>query len=271
MPTGRAPPVTKHAATTLPAGCPGGNQLKKLLIHSALGLVGLAATTGAASAATAYTEAALNLRSGPGTWHGVIVAMPAGAPVEVIDCYGNGWCEVVWNGYRGFASEAYLDRAVYAAPAPAYRAPAYYPPGYYGYGNYRGPSIGFYYHDDDRDRRQRHGRRDHDHDRDWRDRDHNWGDRDRDHRKRYTRPRRDDDRDHRNHYTRRDHDDDRDRGNRASRPDRDGDRDGRRNASRRDRDGHDRGGARGSGRGDNTGRRDGHRGGERRGGDNRGS
>lgn len=124
----------------------------KRIYGIALGLAGLAATAGVASASPAYTEAALNLRTGPGTGYAIVTSMPPGAPVNIIDCY-SGWCEITWGGYRGFASRSYLTSAGYAAPS-------YAPPAYYG--SY-GPSVGIFYGGDYDRRRHYRGRRDNDH------------------------------------------------------------------------------------------------------------
>ncbi|ODS02648.1 hypothetical protein AUC71_14190, partial [Methyloceanibacter marginalis] len=53
------------------------------------------------------TATALSLREGPGTNYYLIAAMPAGARVDIKGCR-DGWCGVVWNGYRGYASQRYL-------------------------------------------------------------------------------------------------------------------------------------------------------------------
>jgi hypothetical protein len=96
----------------------------------------LALSAGGAAAATGYTEADLNMRTGPGTGYPVITAIPGGSPVEVIDCRG-GWCRVAWAGYDGYSSRAYLDiggESYAAAPPSVVVAPpatVYYGPGYY--------------------------------------------------------------------------------------------------------------------------------------------
>lgn len=55
----------------------------------------------------------LNVRAGPGVNHSLLTYMPAGALVPVTQCVprddgisGANWCEVVWNGIRGWASTA---------------------------------------------------------------------------------------------------------------------------------------------------------------------
>ncbi len=51
----------------------------------------------------------LNLRSGPGTDHPVLVTMPAGALVEVLDDSAL-WWHVDYQGIRGWAHSGYLER-----------------------------------------------------------------------------------------------------------------------------------------------------------------
>jgi uncharacterized protein YraI len=67
----------------------------------------LAGASGAAWAVPAIVETDLNVRSGPSTGYPVLDTMPAGATVDVVACY-SGWCEIVWDGFGGFASRAYL-------------------------------------------------------------------------------------------------------------------------------------------------------------------
>ena len=67
----------------------------------------LAGASGAAWAVPAIVETDLNVRSGPSTGYPVLDTMPAGATVDVVACY-SGWCELVWDGFGGFASRAYL-------------------------------------------------------------------------------------------------------------------------------------------------------------------
>lgn len=75
------------------------------LIRVVLGLLlGLMIATGAAWARDATTATALSLREGPGTNYYRIATMPAGARVDLKGCRG-GWCAVIWDGYRGYASQ----------------------------------------------------------------------------------------------------------------------------------------------------------------------
>ncbi|MCC5978974.1 MAG: SH3 domain-containing protein [Salinarimonas sp.] len=78
-----------------------------VLIAATFILIGV----GSAMAYPAATTADLNMRSGPGTQFSVIAAIPRGGRVEVLGC-SRGWCDVVWAGRRGYASERFLSPAV---------------------------------------------------------------------------------------------------------------------------------------------------------------
>jgi uncharacterized protein YraI len=111
----------------------------------------LALMTGAAVAATAVSQRDLNMRTGPGTGYAVVMTIPGGAPVEVLDCSGS-WCRVAFGGREGYANRAYLGQrgaayGAYEAPDEGYvdDRPSYvysddYP---YDYGYSYGPSVGF--------------------------------------------------------------------------------------------------------------------------------
>lgn len=70
------------------------------------GLLGLL-PAGSAQATEATTATALNLRDGPSTAYARIATMPTGSPVRVKGCR-EGWCKVVWQGHKGFASQGGL-------------------------------------------------------------------------------------------------------------------------------------------------------------------
>lgn len=78
--------------------------------------------TSLAAAAPAMVSADLNLRAGPGTGHGVLTVLPAGATVDTLGCTGN-WCRISYRGMTGYASASYLQGGVYAA-APRRASPA---------------------------------------------------------------------------------------------------------------------------------------------------
>ena len=55
-----------------------------------------------------YTTAALNMRTGPGTSYQVILVIPKGAEVAVLDS-SSSWFKVSYGGKTGYASSAYLS------------------------------------------------------------------------------------------------------------------------------------------------------------------
>lgn len=111
----------------------------------------------AATAATAYVSASVNVRAGPGTNYGKLATLPAGAAVNAGFCR-YGWCPI-YNGPRpGFVSARYIRFGSYRAQA--YSAPTTttviidngydggWAPGYRGHGwrggrNYYDGCIGF--------------------------------------------------------------------------------------------------------------------------------
>ena len=109
-------------------------------------------SAGAASAAPAVAEAAVNLRAGPGTQYPVIGSIPSGATVDIAGCTGS-WCQVDFAGETGFANRRYLAMAGEAGPAagvatvPGYvydDTPAYAYDDSYDYGYAYGPSFGVF-------------------------------------------------------------------------------------------------------------------------------
>jgi uncharacterized protein YraI len=97
------------------------------------------AATAAAEARPVLVTANLNVRAGPGLEHQSVGVIPGGNTAEVGRCF-NGWCEIFWQGLRGFSNQAYLDGygppPVYS-PAPPPPPPVYYGPRPYYYGPYR--------------------------------------------------------------------------------------------------------------------------------------
>lgn len=57
----------------------------------------------------ATTTAALNLRAEPSTSARVLLVMPSGARVQLLDGYSNGFRKVSYNGTVGWAATAYLN------------------------------------------------------------------------------------------------------------------------------------------------------------------
>ena len=70
-----------------------------------------------AAAEPAYVTSAVSLRSGAGTTNEIIAKIPVGSLVEASSCAE--WCEVEWQGKKGFAIAASLDRS---GRAPARRS-----------------------------------------------------------------------------------------------------------------------------------------------------
>jgi len=95
--------------------------MKSLVKRSLLAGVFAIAAVAAAEARPVLVTADLNVRVGPGTEHQSVGVIRGGSTAEVGRCF-NGWCEIFWNGLRGFSSQAYLDGfgppAVYAPPPP---------------------------------------------------------------------------------------------------------------------------------------------------------
>ena len=79
----------------------------------------------------------LALRAGPGSGYELLLTLPAGAVVRVQGC-DRSWCNVVWKGYDGFASESDLrneSRPIKVIPGERQRIPVFpiypYRAGYY--------------------------------------------------------------------------------------------------------------------------------------------
>lgn len=70
-------------------------------------ILSMPAAAAAQSAGTVTTD--LNMRAGPGGSYEVVSVIPTGAPIEINGCVDAGtWCEVVYDGERGYASASYL-------------------------------------------------------------------------------------------------------------------------------------------------------------------
>ena len=86
--------------------------LSNKLMAAGLAALALLATTAAASAASAYATGNVNVRSGPGTYYGVIDTLRRGEQVDVQQCRGS-WCYVQKRGPDGWVSANYLARGSY--------------------------------------------------------------------------------------------------------------------------------------------------------------
>src|SRR4051812_31032101 len=124
-----------------------------------------------ASAEPAYVASTVNLRSAAGTTNEIVAKIPGGSLVDATNC--TDWCEVEWQGKKGFAIATALDRSgrvpgpravtrravpvagavveddyVPVSPPVGYVTPGpyYYGYGYgYGYRRYYGYRGGFWY------------------------------------------------------------------------------------------------------------------------------
>lgn len=103
----------------------------KTTIITTLAAISIVASAAAAFATPAVATAAVNVRSGPATSHGVVDTLLPGENVEVTECVANGWCYVQHNGPNGWVSSNYLGAT---APAPAAPAPSNDPDVNIGFG-----------------------------------------------------------------------------------------------------------------------------------------
>ncbi len=87
-----------------------------LLVAASLALAGLSPRP--AAAAWAVTTSDLNLREGPGTEYAVILVIPDGAGVNIVENMQNGFYRVRYDGVSGWASADYLDRSGGGNPSP---------------------------------------------------------------------------------------------------------------------------------------------------------
>ena len=93
----------------------------RMLLLGALASLGVGAGASAASAASGYVTASLNLRAGPGTYYPAVTVMHAGDRVEIYGCLpGWTWCDINWHGFRGWAAGRYLQVIYLSRPQPVY-------------------------------------------------------------------------------------------------------------------------------------------------------
>lgn len=85
--------------------------LNRSLIRS-IALIGALMVPAVASAATAIATTNVNLRAGPSTSYPVVDVVRGGGAVNVHGCLSNrSWCDVTYQGYRGWMSSNYLAQA----------------------------------------------------------------------------------------------------------------------------------------------------------------
>lgn len=73
-----------------------------------LGAAFLTLCASQALAAPAYVTSTVNLRSAAGTANEIVAKIPGGSLVDANNC-NDGWCEVEWQGKKGFAIQTVLD------------------------------------------------------------------------------------------------------------------------------------------------------------------
>ena len=74
-----------------------------------------------ANAEPAYVASTVNLRSAAGTTNEIVAKIPGGSLVDATNC--TEWCEVEWQGKKGFAIATALDRSG-RVPGPRAATPA---------------------------------------------------------------------------------------------------------------------------------------------------
>ena len=80
-----------------------------------------------AGAEPAYVASTVNLRAGAGTGNEIVAKIPGGSLVDAANC--SDWCEVEWQGKKGFAIATALDRSGRIRAPRAAARPAAPPPG----------------------------------------------------------------------------------------------------------------------------------------------
>lgn len=73
-----------------------------------------AANGGGVATGAARVTAAVNLRSSPKKGSGVLMVVPAGSAVNVLSC--DGWCQIAYNGRKGWVYKNYLATSSKAKP-----------------------------------------------------------------------------------------------------------------------------------------------------------
>ena len=74
-----------------------------------------------AQAGSGYLSVNVNLRAGPAIGYPAIRVAPRGSVVNIYGCLDDyGWCDVSWDGYRGWVSGNYLDYGWNGRRVPVY-------------------------------------------------------------------------------------------------------------------------------------------------------
>jgi uncharacterized protein YraI len=101
----------------------------------------IALASAAAQAAPAYVTSTVNLRAGAGTDSAILAKIPAGSLLDADGC--REWCEVEWQGKKGYAIASAIDRS---GRVPSRRAaPRRHPPALYAAGEYVPIGEPYYY------------------------------------------------------------------------------------------------------------------------------
>ncbi len=91
------------------------------MTYLAAALLSSVAFPALASADTARVTTELNMRAGPSTGFPVVSVLPDGASVDIYGCVkGYSWCDVSWQGDRGWVSANYLTHSYQGDYVPIY-------------------------------------------------------------------------------------------------------------------------------------------------------
>lgn len=115
--------------------------MQRYITSLAIGLGVVLGTAVPALAAPGFATGNVNLRAGPGTGYPQVLVVPNSAPVEIFGCLqGYGWCDVGFNGARGWVSAGYLQYAYQGRRVPfsRYITQAGVPVVPFQFGNYWG-------------------------------------------------------------------------------------------------------------------------------------
>ncbi len=86
------------------------------------GFAALGLTTNAALAETGYVSSRTALRAGPGANYPAVATMRRGEEIEVLGCLARWrWCDVVWQGARGWVSGSSIQVMYQSRRAPLLR------------------------------------------------------------------------------------------------------------------------------------------------------
>lgn len=60
----------------------------------------------------------MNYASGPGTSYGILISIPFGATVSVLDISNSSWYKVTYSGKTGYVSSQYIQVTLNPTPTP---------------------------------------------------------------------------------------------------------------------------------------------------------